>query len=164
MLSNSDCDYVDPVKAVSIVKALKLIREHKDLKRIIHVLRAGKAYTVPDEYPVSALREMFTKPDVTPASEITLKWSRPDYDGLKAFMVTENQFDEVKVENGIKRLIASKKKTNQVRVDSFFKRVTAPNEQERAAKRKAATVAAKASKKRSPSALKRKNSAKKAKS
>lgn len=125
------CDYIDGIKGVGIVKALSMIRKHKDLEKIVSTLRADKAYTVPSDYPVDALRDMFVKPDVTPASEITIKWGRPDEKALRKFMVEENQFDTLKMDNGLKRLQASKSKTSQIRVDSFFKRVSAPNKAER---------------------------------
>ncbi|KAI0560688.1 XPG/Rad2 endonuclease [Gracilaria domingensis] len=141
------CDYVDGVKGVGVVKALNLIRKHQDLHKIVDALKKEKAYTVPDPYPVDALRKMFTEPDVTPAKDVQLKWKKPNVEIIKKIMVEENQFDATKIDNGIKRLHASKQKTGQVRVDSFFKRVTAPNEAERAAKRKAAMEANKQAKK-----------------
>lgn len=140
------CDYVDGIKGVGVVKALNLIRKHEDLEVIVEELRKEKAFNVPEEYPVQTLRDMFFKPEVTPAKDMSLKWVRPDEKALFKFMVEENQFDKTKMENGLKRLVASKKSTNQVRVDSFFKRVSAPNEAEKAAKRKAAALAAKAAK------------------
>lgn len=119
------CDYVDSVKGVGVVKALNLIRKHKDLEKAISFLRGEKAYTVPDEYPVDVLRGMFVNPEVTDASELTIKWSKPKVDALKKFLIEDNQFDPLKVENGLRRLEASKKSTNQVRVDSFFTKAPA---------------------------------------
>lgn len=140
------CDYVDGIRGVGVVKALNLMRKHDDLEKVVAALRNEKSYSVPDPYPVEALREMFLKPEVTPAKEVSLKWSRPDTKGVLKFMVDENQFEAAKMETGIKRLTASKQKSSQVRVDSFFKRVSAPNEAERKAKRKATVEAAKATK------------------
>lgn len=114
------CDYVDGIKGVGVVKALSLVRKHKDLAKIVDSLKSEKKYIIPEEYPVNAVRDMFLKPEITPASEISLKWGKPDLEGLRKFMVEDNQFDPVKMDNGIKRLLASKKVTNQVRVDSFF--------------------------------------------
>ncbi|CAN8074300.1 unnamed protein product [Agarophyton chilense] len=141
------CDYVDGIKGVGVVKAINLIRKHQDLQKIVDALKNEKAYTVPDPYPVDALRKMFTDADVTPAKDISLKWTKPNLEEIKKIMIEENQFDSTKIDNGIKRLLASKQKTTQVRVDSFFKRVTAPNEAERVAKRKAAALVSKQAKK-----------------
>lgn len=142
------CDYVDSIRGVGPVTALKLIRDVKDLTEVVSNLRADKGYSVPDAYPVDAIREMFVKPVVTPSSEISLKWGKPDLEKLRTFMVVENQFDPLKMENGIKRLTASRKKCDQGRVDSFFKRVSAPNDAERAQKRKAMADADKVKKRK----------------
>ncbi|PXF46786.1 Flap endonuclease 1 [Gracilariopsis chorda] len=141
------CDYVDGIKGVGVVKALNLIRKHGDLQKVVDTLKKEKSYTVPDPYPVEVLRQMFVEPIVTPAKDVVLKWKRPDVNAIKKLMIEENQFDSAKIENGIKRLLAAKQKTSQVRVDSFFKRATAPNEAERAAKRKAVAETNKKSKK-----------------
>lgn len=137
------CDYVDGIKGVGVVKALSLIRQYGDLEEIVKELRFSTKYEVPDPYPVERLREMFFKPEITPAKDVTLKWGKPDEPALKKLMVEENQFDETKIENGIKRLLAARKTSNQVRVDSFFKPKAAPNADTLAAKRKAAALAAK---------------------
>lgn len=130
------CDYVDGIKGVGVVKALSLIRKYKGLGEIIGILRNDKAYTVPEEYPVDSIRDMFVNPEVTDSSAIELKWVRPKVEELKKFLVEENQFDVTKIENGIKRLEASKKVTNQVRVDSFFTRATPSRDAAALAKRK----------------------------
>lgn len=114
------CDYADGIKGVGVVNALKLVREHGDLNKIVAVLKANKKYTVPEEYPVEKLRSMFFTPEVTPAKDITLKWTKPKEAELRKFLIEENQFDTKKFENGIARLVASRKVSSQVRVDSFF--------------------------------------------
>lgn len=135
------CDYADRIRGVGVVKALALIREHKNLEKIIAVLRAGKGFVVPEEYPVETIRQLFYKPEVIPGADIELKWTKPDVEGLVKFMVEENQFDEAKVRTGIKRIEAAKKTSTQVRVDSFFKPTSAPNADALATKRAAAAAA-----------------------
>lgn len=130
------CDYVDAIKGVGTVTALSLIRKHGDLEKVVATLRREAKYDVPEHYPVDDLRDMFFKPDVTPAGDVVLKWAKPDEEAIKKIMINENQFDELKVGNGIKRLYGARKGTNQVRVDSFFKAKTAPNAQALADKRK----------------------------
>lgn len=134
------CDYVDGIRGVGVVKALNLVRKHGDLEKIVETLRKEKGFVVPDEYPVESLRDMFRKPLVTDAKEITIKWEKPKDDELKKFLVEDNQFDLVKVENGLKRLVASKKVTSQVRVDSFFSKATPSKDGATAAKRKVKAV------------------------
>lgn len=146
------CDYIDGIKGVGVVKALSLMREHKDLAKAVEALKRVDRYEVPDPYPVDALREMFFKPEITAAKDVSLKWGKPDEAAIKKLMVEDNQFDETKIENGIKRLLLARKTSNQVRVDSFFKPKSAPNANALAAKRKAAALAAKSKgkKRRSP--------------
>lgn len=134
------CDYIDGIRGVGVVKALNLIRKHGDLEKIVETLRKEKGFVVPDEYPVESLRDMFRKPLVTDAKEITIKWEKPKDDELKKFLVEDNQFDLVKVENGLKRLVASKKVTSQVRVDSFFSKAIPSKDGATAAKRKVKAV------------------------
>lgn len=136
------CDYVDGIHGVGCVKAFTMMKKHRDLAKVVPELRQSKC-VVPDEYPVERLREMFFKPEVTPSKDIELKWPKPDEKGILKIMVEENQFDPVKIANGIKRLLAARKASGQVRVDSFFKPVAAPNAGALAAKRKkvAATAA-----------------------
>jgi flap endonuclease-1 len=45
----------------------------------------------------------------------------PDYDGLRSFLIDENQFSADRVEKSIERLKACKKAKTQLRLDSFFK-------------------------------------------
>lgn len=114
------CDYVDGIKGVGVVKALNLIRKHKTLDKIVPILRGEKGFEVPEEYPIEDIRRMFISPDVTEAEDVVLKWTPPKTEELKTFLVTENQFDETKVDTAIKRLLAARKGATQVRVDSFF--------------------------------------------
>lgn len=144
------CDYADGIKGVGVVKALSLIREYKDLGMAVETLKRADRYEVPDPYPVDQLRDMFVNPEVTPAKDVVLKWSKPNEAGIKKLMVEENQFDETKIGNGIKRLLEARKTSNQVRVDSFFKPKSAPNAEVLATKRKKAALAAKSKKKRGP--------------
>jgi flap endonuclease-1 len=50
-----------------------------------------------------------------------LKWNKPDEESLKEFLVVKKGFNDLKVENGLKKLKACQGKTNQARLDCFFK-------------------------------------------
>lgn len=130
------CDYVNPIKGVGPVKALNLVRKHENLENIVATLRKEKkkGLEVPEEYPVEEVRRMFTHPVVTSADDVVLKWTSPKTEQLKTFLVADNQFDETKVDNAIKRLLAARKGATQVRVDSFFTKKQPPGD---AAKKKA---------------------------
>ncbi len=145
------CDYMDSIRGMGPVSAYKFITQHKNIPGILDAVSAQTKYKVPDQFPFEAAREQFVKPEVTPAKEIELKWSAPDREGLIDFMVKENQFDESRVESGIKKLMAARKASNQVRMDQFFKPVAAPNAAKLAAKRKAAQTAKNSKKSKRPS-------------
>lgn len=50
-----------------------------------------------------------------------MKWTKPDEEALKEFLVNQKGFQDVKVENGLKKLKATQGKSNQARLDCFFK-------------------------------------------
>uniref|UniRef100_A0A7S0ZF90 Flap endonuclease 1 n=1 Tax=Timspurckia oligopyrenoides TaxID=708627 RepID=A0A7S0ZF90_9RHOD len=118
------CDYVDSIRGIGPVTALKLIREHGSLEKIVELCRSGTLkHTIPDEYPIDEVRELFKNAEVVPCSDIQLKWKAPDEEGLIELLVNQNQFSETNIRNGIKKLNASRTKGNQGRLDGFFKTV-----------------------------------------
>lgn len=115
------CDYVDGIGGIGPVTALNLMRKHKTLEQVVNIIKQGKTkYKLPQEYPVDQLRNMFVDPEIEKGDQILLKWAKPDELQIKKILVEENQFDESKITNGIKRLTVARKKSGQVRVDSFF--------------------------------------------
>lgn len=131
------CDYVDSIKGMGPVSAYKMISEHKNIDKVLDAVKGIGKYTVPFQFPYDEARKLFVNPEVTPAKEVTLTWSPPDTEKLKQLLVTENQFDEGRVDAGIKKLNDARKASNQVRIDKFFKPKPAPNAASLAAKRKA---------------------------
>ncbi len=131
------CDYLDGIRGLGPVTALKLMREHGSMGDVLQVIKGNGKYTMPDEYPHDEARKLFCSPEVLSAKEIKLKWTGPDGEKLTNFLVKEHNFDESKVQSGIKRLEEARKATNQVRIDQFFKPKAAPNAGKLAAKRKA---------------------------
>lgn len=131
------CDYVDGIRGIGQVSALKLVREHKNIESIIKAVKGVSKYTVPENFPFEEARKMFYDAEVTPSKDLELKWEPPNVEGLIDFMVKEHNFDEARVQGGIKKLEAAKKASTQVRIDKFFKPVAAPNASSLAAKRKA---------------------------
>lgn len=142
------CDYVDSIRGMGPVSAFSMIQEHKNIGSILTAIEGKSKYTVPDLFPFAEARKMFVEPEVTPAKDFDLKWTGPDVEGLTEFLVKENQFDEGRVQSGIKKLEAARKSNSQVRIDSFFKSVASPNAAKLAAKRKAAQEEKKKGKKR----------------
>lgn len=132
------CDYVDSIRGIGQVTALKLIREQKSIEGVLKAVRGVGKYHVPENFPYDEARKMFHNAEVTPSKELDLKWEAPNAEGLLDFMVKEHNFDESRVQGGLKKLEAARKASTQVRIDKFFKPVTAPNAGALASKRKAA--------------------------
>ncbi|KAF0320057.1 Flap endonuclease 1 [Colletotrichum sp. SAR11_59] len=134
------CDYLDPIPKVGPSTALKLIREHGTLDKLVEAIKEdpkGK-YQIPEDWPYQDARELFFKPDVRPADDplCDFKWEKPDMDGLVQFLVTEKGFSEDRVRSAGARLEKNLKSSQQVRLDGFFKVIPKTDEQKADAKRK----------------------------
>ncbi|KAI8054516.1 flap endonuclease 1-like protein [Syncephalis plumigaleata] len=114
------CDYCESVRGIGPYRALSLLREHKSLDALLKQLDKTK-YTVPENWPINEVRELFLNPEVSDPETIELKWNDPDTDGLIAFMVTEKGFSESRIRAGIEKLQKSRSTSTQGRLDSFFK-------------------------------------------
>lgn len=137
------CDYVDSIKGIGHVTALKLIREHGSMEGVIAALEKKKT-PLPEPFPFEEARRLFREPEVIDPDTVQLKWTDPDVPGLLKYLVEEKQFGEERIQNAIKRLQACKGKNSQNRLESFFGPATIVPSAAKEAKRKAAEQAAKA--------------------
>ncbi|CCC70625.1 hypothetical protein NCAS_0F01410 [Naumovozyma castellii] len=134
------CDYCDNIRGVGPVTALKLIKEHGSLEKIVEFIESdegNKKWKVPENWPYKEARELFLKPDVIDGDEITLKWQPPKEQELIDYLCGEKLFNEERVKSGIKRLQKGLKSGVQGRLDGFFKVVPKTKEQLAAAAAKA---------------------------
>lgn len=134
------CDYLDPIPKIGPNTALKLIREHGSLEKVVDYIKndpKGK-YTLPDDWPYLDARDLFFEPDVRPADDplCDFKWDKPDVDGLVQFLVNEKGFSEDRVRSGASRLEKDLKSSQQSRLEGFFKPVPKTAEEQKAHKRK----------------------------
>ncbi|PSR90858.1 PIN domain-like protein [Coniella lustricola] len=134
------CDYLDPVPKVGPHTALKLIREHGSLEKIVEFIESDKKgkYTLPDDWPFADARDLFFQPDVRTAEDplCDFKWEKPDIEGLVQFLVTEKGFSEERVRSGATRLEKNLKSSQQSRLEGFFKPVPKTEAEQKAHKRK----------------------------
>lgn len=90
------CDYCDSIKGIGPQKAIKLIREHGSLEKIISHLKENPSskHVVPENFPFQEARILFQQPSVLDAAEFEslLKPSVVSQDELIAFLVTEKGF------------------------------------------------------------------------
>lgn len=126
------CDYTTNIPGVGPVKAFKYISEEggvienviKRIEKENDDPKKKKKYTVPETFFYKEARELFRNPSAISEKaelEALIKFNKPDEEGLKSFLVESKGFNDLKVDNGIKKLKATAGKTNQARLDCFFK-------------------------------------------
>lgn len=122
------CDYCDTIKGVGPKIALKLIKEHGSLEKIVEYIESQKdlKFKIPVNWPYKEARELFLNPEVTPGSEISIKWQEPDVEELVAYMVKQKGFSEDRIRSGAEKLKKALKGGVQGRLDGFFTVVSKP--------------------------------------
>lgn len=134
------CDYLDPIPKVGPNTALKLIREHGSLEKVVEFIENDKKskYTLPEDWPYADARDLFFEPDVRPADDplCDFKWEKPDVEGLVQFLVNEKGFSEDRVRTAAGKLEKKLGSSQQARLEGFFKPIPKTEEQQKALKRK----------------------------
>ena len=122
------CDYSSLIERIGEINAYKLIKEHKNIE---NVLKYAEKYNKDNSHKKKMVydletfnyelaRKLFKEPEVVNTKEIKLEFKKPDFEGLKEFLVKEKNFSESRIDNAIKRLDVAKSKASQSRLDSFF--------------------------------------------
>mmetsp|Transcript_4969 Transcript_4969/g.12452 ORF Transcript_4969/g.12452 Transcript_4969/m.12452 type:complete len:446 (-) Transcript_4969:226-1563(-) len=128
----SGCDYTDTISKVGSITAFQLIKQHGSIETVLE--KAVDAGRVPANFPYQEARELFFKHEVTDVNEVDAATGKkkcdfrqyfvdkpkPDLEGLKTFMVNENQFDEKRVEKQLEKLKKLLGQGVQLSVDTFF--------------------------------------------
>ncbi|KAH6615574.1 PIN domain-like protein [Chaetomium sp. MPI-SDFR-AT-0129] len=134
------CDYLDQIPKVGPSTALKLIREHGTLEKVVEFMKNDpkERYVVPDDWPFEDARDLFFSPDVRPATDplCEFKWDKPDIEGLVKFLVHDKGFSEDRVRSAGARLEKNLKGSQQSRIEGFFKVVPKTEQEKVAHKRK----------------------------
>ncbi|KAM7272661.1 hypothetical protein ACFE04_027324 [Oxalis oulophora] len=122
----SGCDYCENIRGIGGNIALKLIRQHGSIDKILENINRER-YKIPDDWPYQEVRRLFKEPLVcTNEQQLDLKWSAPDEAGLLSFLVNENSFSRDRVSKGIEKIKAANHKSSQGQMESFFKSVPNP--------------------------------------
>jgi flap endonuclease-1 len=104
----------DGVKGVGPKTALKMLKEHGSLDKILPQLQAEFP-----ENPVK-IREVFLNPEVT--DNYSIQWKEPKPDEVIQFLCKERDFSEERVRNAVERMMAGLKEREKKRtLDSFFR-------------------------------------------
>lgn len=124
------CDYIESIRGIGPVTALKLIKQYGSLESIIEYIQTNETkWKIPENWQFKQARQLFLSPDVIPGDQIDLKWSPPNEEELIKYLCGEKLFNEERVKNGIKRLQKGLKSGTQGRLDGFFKIVPKSKEE-----------------------------------
>jgi len=107
-------DYAPGVKGIGPKTALKLVKEHKTLKKILEKVE-WQSEVDPEE-----IYNFFLKPPV--ADKYKIEWKQPDADKLIEFMVEEHDFSKERVEKVIEKLQAAFTAGRQVSLKGFLEK------------------------------------------
>jgi flap endonuclease-1 len=118
------CDYADTLRGVGPNTGFKLIVEHGTIEEAIKNVEDAK---IPPDWRFKEARVLFLEPEVISLDDPALNFdwtAEPDYDGLRKFLIDENQFSTDRVERSLERLKSCRKAKTQLRLDNFFKTAT----------------------------------------
>ncbi|MEM4728635.1 MAG: flap endonuclease-1 [Thermoplasmata archaeon] len=108
-------DFNEGVKGIGPKKALKLIKEHGNLEKVLE----AKGFDVPGYYEI---RKIFLEPAVEDPGEI--KFGSPDVKGVVDMLCGEHDFSKERVEGPLTRLVEildqRRKEGAQLRLDRWF--------------------------------------------
>ncbi|KAL5717201.1 Elongation of fatty acids protein 2 [Ranunculus cassubicifolius] len=105
------CDYCDGIRGVGGQTALKLVRQHGCIEKIVDNINTVR-YQIPENWAYKEARSVFKDPAVIPADDkkLLFEWTDPDEEVLVDFLVNENGFNHDRIMKGIERIKAAGKK------------------------------------------------------
>ncbi|WP_340820158.1 flap endonuclease-1 [Methanolobus sp. WCC4] len=103
-------DYNDGLEGVGPKTALKLIKEHGSIEKVLEV----KGLEIPN---LEDIKGFFTSPPVT--DDYSLKWNKPDSQAVISFLCGEHDFSEDRVTKALERLEESSG-SGQSTLDKWF--------------------------------------------
>jgi len=106
-------DYAPGVKGVGPKTALKLVKEHRTLKKILKKVK-WESDVDPEE-----IYEFFLKPPIK--EKYKFEWKKPDREAIIKFMVDEHDFSLERIEKVVEKLHRSFAGGRQVNLKGWFK-------------------------------------------
>jgi flap endonuclease-1 len=107
-------DYNEGIKGVGPKTALKLVKKHKTLDKVLENVDWQSEVSAEEIY------EFFLRPPVTEKYEI--RWKEPDREKIIEFMVEEHDFSQERVEKVIEKLQQRFTKGTQATLKTWFKK------------------------------------------
>ncbi len=104
----------DGVKGIGAKTAVKLVREHGTLEKVMASNPDITIHPSPE-----SVRKVFLQPDVR--ADYSLKWSKPDEEKLVSFLCGERDFSEERVRKAVSRMMTvTAQPTPKTTLDSYF--------------------------------------------
>ena len=102
------------VKGIGPKTALKLIKQHGSLEKLLPTLKEAEFPAEPKR-----IREIFLNPNVTDNYKLT--WKEPDVEGVVDFLCRERDFSEERVRKAIKKMTEGLRKAKgKVTLETWF--------------------------------------------
>ncbi len=108
-------DFNPGIKGIGAKKALKLIKKHHSIKKLIAESEIEKKEGI-ENYEL--VRDIFLHPDVTETYEI--KWGLQDVEKVKEFLCEEHDFSEERVNKALERISMPKTIVSQERIEQWL--------------------------------------------
>ncbi|MGB2729003.1 MAG: flap endonuclease-1 [Halobacteriota archaeon] len=102
-------DFNEGIKGIGVKKALKLIKQHHNIEKLISEAAIGTGEGI-ENYEL--VRHIFLQPDVNESYEI--KWGTPDEEKVKEFLCEERDFSEERVSKALERIQMQKIKQRSI--------------------------------------------------
>jgi len=105
-------DYHPGIKGIGPKTALKLIKEHKTIEKVMSITKEKYNYSELDFNTIGRIREIFLLPDIISKEYLThLIWTRPDTQNIITFLCKDHFLNEERVTKNLEKLVSDYKKS-----------------------------------------------------
>ncbi len=108
-------DFNPGIKGIGVKSALKLIKRHHSIEKLIAEAEIEKIEGI-ENYEL--VRDIFLQPDVNESYEIN--WGTPDEEKVKEFLCEEHNFSEERVSKALERIFMPKTNVSQRRIEQWL--------------------------------------------
>lgn len=108
-------DFNPGIKGIGVKTALKLIKKHHDIEKLMAQPEIGKKEGIED---YALVRDIFLHPDVNRSYE--LKWGNLDEGKVKEFLCEEHDFSEERVSKALEKISRSKHDVPQQKIGQWL--------------------------------------------
>jgi len=104
----------DGIKGLGPKTALKLIKEHGTLEKVLPHIKNAEF-----PHPPESIREIFLHPKVT--DDYKLEWKAPNVEGIVDFLCLQRDFSEDRVRKALEKMqLGSEKQKGKTTLEKWF--------------------------------------------